>query len=353
MLALEQSPNRQRRVGEEKHRREQAEHRRIPFRALAARIERQRPGGDRRQQIGEEQQVEDRDLAGRLVGEQRVEQHEMLRDDKGDRHHAGRQRADAQHGTRRAHVERDQDRARADRDQRVDRLFGKRRRIGVDDAAIHGVPHQHGERQQRKQRGRRLHDQPRPSRRGAGKLPGGEAEGQRRHAVAGQQRVEDRRPAKRERADDRRIERDPAKHDQHRADRKPAEHRIGAHPRRQGRHDGERAGQHRRPQRAERHVQHQHRRDAGAEKREGDGEAALQRRGFAAGNRFAARDEYRGQDERGCRIAEIAVEIAEGDPERGKHDQRHQRAPARPGGRPRRRRERRCARRSRSHRRGR
>ena len=56
--------------------------------------------------------------------------------------------------------------------------------------------------------------------RGAGKLPGGEAEGQRGNAVARQQRVEHRRLAKHDRADDGRVEGDPAQHDDDGADRR-------------------------------------------------------------------------------------------------------------------------------------
>ena len=189
-------------------------------------------------------------------------------DDEGDRHHARRQRADAQHRARRAHVERDKDGARADRDQRVDRLFGKRRRAVVDDAAMHGVAHQHGEREQRKQRRRGLHDEPRPAVCRARKLPGGETESQRRNAVAGQQRVEHRRPAKQQCADDGRIEGHAAQHDDDGADARASRAPDSCASASPAPAQPRQHQQHGRPQRAERHVQHQHRRDAGAGQRE-------------------------------------------------------------------------------------
>ena len=47
---------------------------------------------------------------------------------------------------------------------------------------------------------------------------------------------------------------------------------------------------------------------------------------------FAASDEDRHENQRRARIEKIAVEVAEGDPERGEHRDRDQRAPADPGG---------------------
>jgi hypothetical protein len=108
---------------------------------------------------------------------------------------------------------------RIESNQRVDRLFGQRRRVRVDDAAIHRMAHQHGQRQQREERRSGLHHEPRPSGGRTSELPGGKTEGERRYAVAGQQSVEDRRPAKHEVADDRRVEHDAPEHHQHRTDR--------------------------------------------------------------------------------------------------------------------------------------
>ena len=83
-------------------------------------------------------------LAGRFVGEQRVEHHEMLENRstrptparRPSSHSATPSLASAcrwRPGWRRRHG-----------DQRVDRLFGKRQRVPrVDDAAMHGVAHQH------------------------------------------------------------------------------------------------------------------------------------------------------------------------------------------------------------------
>ena len=98
-----------------------------------------------------------------------------------DRNHADRHRTDAEDRARRAHVERDQDGAAGERDQRVDRLFGKRRHLRVDDAAMHGVADQHRRADQHEERRRRFHDQPRPAAGGAGELP---ARQRRRRAPA-------------------------------------------------------------------------------------------------------------------------------------------------------------------------
>jgi len=50
---------------------------------------------------------------------------------------------------------------------------------------MHGVAHQHRQRQQREQGGTRLHDKARTAVRRVRQLPGGKAEGERRDAVAG------------------------------------------------------------------------------------------------------------------------------------------------------------------------
>src|SRR5690606_22402129 len=68
-----------------------------------------------------------------------------------------------------------------------------------------------------------------------------------------------------------------------------------------------------------------------AGKRKGNGKAATQCRFLPTRDSLPGRDEYDREPQRDQAMEEVAVEIAESDPERGEHGERHKRAPSDPG----------------------
>ena len=150
--------------------------------------------------------------------------------DRQDRQDADGHAAVAEDRAWRFAVERHQDGGTTYGKQRVDRLFPKRRHGTVEHAAVHGMAHEDGDRQQHEQAGQRLQQVAHAQIRPAPELKGAEHKQQRRNAVAGEKCVEDRGSAKIERADDGRLPGDAGKDDDGGTHHHPGQCRPNAHP---------------------------------------------------------------------------------------------------------------------------